>query len=225
MRSRGISRLAGGVFCVASLILSAEPSSAANCALYVRAETGVALYGAAGRWWDEAEGRYARGHMPVPGAIIVFKRTGHMPSGHVAIVTKAVSANEILVDHANWHHGTISRGISVIDTSPNHDWTEVAVMDQRSGKHGRDNPTFGFIYPRTGPQGIVETIDQSLPDPHVGDRDAWAGLVHLAVATEDLDGGAMGMTPRRSRKVRSAHRGHWASTAHASRGQSYPAAD
>ena len=185
MRSRGISCLVWGTFFFATLSVSTGPSLAANCALYVRAETGVALYGAAGRWWDEAEGRYARGQMPLPGAIVVFKRTGHMPSGHVAIVTNVVSANEILVDHANWHHGTVSRGMSVIDTSPNNDWTQVAVMDTRSGKHGRDNPTFGFIYPGTGPREIV---DRYVAD-HSGGRPQ-AGLVRLAVAIEYLDGDA-----------------------------------
>jgi surface antigen len=184
MRSRGISCLFWGICFFASLILSTRPSPAANCALYARAETGVALYGAAGRWWDEAEGRYARGHIPAPGAIVVFKRTGHMPSGHVAIVAKVVSADEILVDHANWRHGTVSRGMSVIDTSPNHDWTQVAVMDPGSGKHGRDNPTFGFIYPEAGPREIVD---------YVADQQralSRAGLVRLAVAVEYLNGDA-----------------------------------
>jgi surface antigen len=184
MRSRGISCLFWGVCFSASLFLSTRPSLAANCALYVRAETGVALYGAAGRWWDEAEGRYARGHIPAPGAIVVFKRTGHMPSGHVAIVTKVVSADEILVDHANWHHGTVSRGMSVIDTSPNHDWTQVAVMDPGSGKHGRDNPTFGFIYLETGPREIVDYVADQRRTP------SRAGLVPLAVAIEYLNGDA-----------------------------------
>lgn len=52
MRSRGISGLVWGVFFVASLTATINPSAAANCALYVRAETGVALYGAAAGWWD-----------------------------------------------------------------------------------------------------------------------------------------------------------------------------
>src|SRR3954447_16893646 len=108
MRSRGIFRLFWGIFVVASLGMTAEPASAGNCELYVRAETGVALYGAAGGWWSQAEGRYARGHLPAGGAILVFKRTGHMPSGHVALVTEVVSAREILVDHANWRHGRVS---------------------------------------------------------------------------------------------------------------------
>jgi hypothetical protein len=191
MRSRGISRLVEGVFFIAGLVLWTVPSVAANCALYVRAETGVALYGAAGRWWDEAEGRYARGQIPAPGAIIVFKRTGHMPSGHVAIVTKVVTTGEILVDHANWRHGSVSRSMSVIDTSPNHDWTRVAVMELNSGKHGRDNPTFGFIYPQMNARDIVERREAlSLP----------AGLVDIAVASEYADRNAAGG----SREARSA---------------------
>jgi len=184
MRSRRISCLVWGTCFFAGILASSGPSSAANCALYARAETGVDLYGAAGRWWDEAEGRYARGHTPASGAIVVFKRTGHMPSGHVAIVTKVVSANEILVDHANWNHGTVSRGSSVIDTSPNHDWTQVAVMDVRSGKHGRDNPTFGFIYLETGPREIVDYVADQ------GRAPSRAGLVRLAVAIEYLNGDA-----------------------------------
>jgi hypothetical protein len=47
----------------------------------------------------------------------------------------------------------------VSDTSTNHNWTQVAIMDLRSGKYGRDNPVFGFIYPGSSPRGIVETHD------------------------------------------------------------------
>ena len=184
MRSRGISCLVWGAFFLNSLIVKTEPSAAANCALFVRDKTGIAMYGAAGTWWGEARGRYARGHLPAPGAILVFKRSGHMPSGHVAIVTRVVSANEILVDHANWPHGTVGRGVSVSDTSTNHDWTQVAVMDPGSGKHGRDNPTFGFIYPEAGPREIVDYVADQERAP------SRAGLVRLAVAVEYLNGDA-----------------------------------
>jgi hypothetical protein len=225
MRPRGISGLIWGAFFVASLIVSTKPSIAANCALYVRAETGVALYGAAGGWWDQAEGRYQRGHLPAPGAILVFKRTGYMRSGHVALVTKIVGAHEILVDHANWYHGTVSRGVSVIDTSPNHDWSTVAVMELRSGKYGRDNPAFGFVYPGTTPREIV--------DPYVADSGSAAaslsraGLVHFAIAAEYLDDGVTSSTvPRRShRKGHWAHRGHAAAIAHTRGGREQPSAD
>jgi hypothetical protein len=136
---------------IAALMAPARLSLAANCALYARAETGVALYGAAGGWWDEAAGLYERGHVPAVGAILVFKRTRHIPSGHVAVVAGVVSAHEILVDQANWYRGTVTRSMSVIDTSADHDWTTVAVIDLPSGKYGRDNPTYGFVYPRSGP--------------------------------------------------------------------------
>jgi hypothetical protein len=186
--SRGISCLVWGVFFFASLFASTKPSLSANCALYVRGETGVALYGAAGGWWDQAAGRYQRGQAPAVGAILVFKRTGHMRSGHVALVTKVVSAHEILVDHANWYHGTVTHGMPVVDTSPNHDWTSVAVLELRSGKYGRDNPSFGFVYPSTEP------------------RDALAqdGLVRFAVPTEHLDGSGPAPGERR-RYLRRVH--------------------
>jgi surface antigen len=165
-----------GTFVVAALITPALPSAAANCALYARAETGVALYGSAGGWWDQADGRYQRGHVPVVGAILVFKRTRHIPSGHVAVVAQVVSAREILVDQANWPRGRVSHSMSVIDTSVDHDWTSVAVIDLSSGKYGRDNPTYGFVYPRSGPH---ETVEASAGDG------VWRGLVHLAAVTED----------------------------------------
>jgi len=168
MRSRGISCLVWGMCLIAILLVSTKPSSAGNCVLYVRGETGIELYGAAGGWWNQAEGRYARGHKPRVGAILVFKKTGQMPSGHVALVTKVIGAHEIQVDHANWYHGRVSRGVPVIDTSRNQDWSSVAVMELHAGKFGRDNPSFGFIYPAT-----------ASPEP--------ADLIHFAVAAEDLD--------------------------------------
>src|ERR1700758_4100594 len=90
--------LVWGAFFLSGLIMPSKPSRAANCALYARAETGVALYGAAGGWWDEADGRYERGHAPAQGAILVFKRSRQIPSGHVAVVAQIISAHEILVD-------------------------------------------------------------------------------------------------------------------------------
>jgi CHAP domain len=172
MRSGAISRVLWGAFLTIILALPNKPSAAANCALYVRAETGVTLYGAAGGWWRQAEGLYGRGHLPAVGAILVFSPTRHMRSGHVALVAKIVSEREILVDHANWYHGTVSRGMPVVDTSPANDWTSVAVLEVRSGKYGRDNPSFGFIYPApTAPQPefiqAAATTDYADPDTPV----------------------------------------------------------
>src|SRR6516162_11487246 len=169
MRSMVAQSLVWGACFVAGLLAPAKPSRAANCALYARAETGVALYGSAGGWWDEAAGRYERGQVPALGAILVFKRTRQIASGHVAVVARIISAREILVDHANWYHGTVTRGMSVIDTSPAHDWTNVAVINPPSGTHGRDYPTYGFVYPGAGPREIAETHSRERLDSYIAD--------------------------------------------------------
>src|SRR6516162_9920195 len=165
MRAMLTHSLVWGAFFVSGLIVSTKPSVAANCVLYARAETGVALFGDAGGWWDQANGRYQRGHAPAVGAILVailvFKRTQRIPSGHVAVVAKVISANEILVDHANWPRGRVNRGVSVIDTSSDHDWTSVAVIDLPPGAYGRDYPTYGFVYRGASPRGVGEARDNS----------------------------------------------------------------
>jgi len=173
MRSMLTQSLVWGAFFVSGLIVSTKPSVAANCVLYARAETGVALFGDAGGWWDQANGRYQRGHAPAVGAILVailvFKRTQRIPSGHVAVVAKVISANEILVDHANWPRGRVNRGVSVIDTSSDHDWTSVAVIDLPSGAFGRDYPTYGFVYPGASTREVVEARDNSQHNAYVVD--------------------------------------------------------
>jgi len=184
MRSIVGQSLVWGACFVAGLMASAKPMRAANCALFARAETGVALYGAAGGWWDESQGRYERGQLPVVGAILVFKRTRQIPSGHVAVVARIVGAHEILVDQANWYHGTVSRGMSVIDTSRDHDWTTVAVINPPSGTHGSDYPAYGFVYPGPGLRGIVETRAAGVRDHDLADESSRAGLLQFAVATE-----------------------------------------
>jgi CHAP domain-containing protein len=185
MRSLMAHRLLWGACLAAGVVASAKSSAAANCALYAREVTGVALFGAAGGWWAEAHGRYERGQVPAVGSILVFKRTQRIPSGHVAVVARIVSADEILVDHANWYHGTVSRGMSVIDTSPAHDWTNVAVLHTPSGTHGADYPTYGFVHPRPAQQEIIEAHDRSGFAPYLADGNARPALFQLAVATEE----------------------------------------
>jgi surface antigen len=213
MRSMVAQSLAWGACFVAGLMAPIKSSRAANCALYARAETGVALYGAAGGWWDEAAGRYERGQMPAVGAILVFKRTRQIPSGHVAVVARIISAHEILVDHANWYHGTVSRGMSVIDTSPDHDWTSVAVINPPSGTHGRDYPAYGFVYPSRGPREIVEIRDRGGLDSDVVDESLRPTLLHFAVATENWHA-ATTTSRNRQPKEASARSIHKASSIH-----------
>lgn len=218
MRSKIGWSLAWGVLIIAGLIGPSRKAHAANCALYARAETGVALYGAAGGWWDEAAGRYQRGHVPEVGAILVFKRSHFMPSGHVAVVAQVVSAREILVDHANWYRGRVSRGMSVVDTSPDNDWSSVSVLDLASGKHGRDNPASGFVYPQTGPHEIGVAgggygISYAAYSRPAGDWRTAPSLVNFAVLTDGERSG--GGRHRGAAHVKSAHRHQHTHTARA----------
>jgi hypothetical protein len=190
MKSRLGRTLVLGVLVAVSFIAPGHWAFAGNCALYARAETGVALFGAAGGWWDEAAGLYQRGHVPEVGSILVFRRTGIIPSGHVAIVSKVVGPGEVLVDQSNWYHGMVTHDTPVIDTSSDHDWTSVAVMNIGSGEFGRDSPTYGFVYPETGSQGIVVVRAANGFDPYLASRAGYepganSDLFHFTVADDN----------------------------------------
>jgi len=98
-----------------------------TCVPYVQEVTGIRLTGDADLWWREAAGRYPRTHRPEPGAVLVFRPTGGMPLGHVAVVTAVLSRREILVEHANWVPGRITRDQPVVDVSEGNDWSRVRV--------------------------------------------------------------------------------------------------
>src|SRR5205823_5980384 len=153
------------------------------------------------------------------GSILVFKHTRRIPSGHVAVVARIVNSGEILVDHANWYRGTVSRGMSVVDTSPAHDWTSVAVLHSPSGTHGADYPTYGFVYPRPAQREIIEAYDRSgFGDrSEFGDRSGFGYVANgsvspaplqLALATEEiqLDPGRAVKTPRKYHRKEAASR-------------------
>jgi len=119
-----------------------------SCVPYARQVSAVNLKGDAWRWWDAATGVYAKGHVPKPGSVLVFKRTGDMRRGHVAVVRQVVNSRKIIVDHANWSRkGGIDRGVAIIDVSAHNDWSKTRVWfmpihDFGDGSH----PTYGFIY-------------------------------------------------------------------------------
>lgn len=126
----------------------AGEATSLECAPYARAVTGIALFGDAADWWDQAAGRYDRSLTPVPGGVLVFRRSDRLPSGHVAVVRSQVSAREILVDQANWVHRRITGGEAVIDVSEANDWSAVRVWWQPVSAMGASTyPTYGFISP------------------------------------------------------------------------------
>jgi len=124
-----------------------------SCVPFARQVSGIDLKGNAATWWDEAEGVYARGNAPESGSVLNFRANSSMHLGHVAVVSNVISRREIEIDHANWWgpgatKGGISRNISVIDVSPNNDWTAVRVGLGHTGEYGSIYPTYGFIYDR-----------------------------------------------------------------------------
>ena len=122
-----------------------------QCVTFARAASGIELRGNAADWWYAASGVYARGEQPEAGSVLNFRGTGRMRLGHVAVVTNVVGARQIEIDHANWPGGTkgnVSRGVPVIDVSPDNDWSEVRVGLGTTGGFGSTYPTYGFIYDR-----------------------------------------------------------------------------
>jgi surface antigen len=158
------------LLCCPAIARTSHDVHGGNCVAYAREVTGVHLDGNAATWWPHAEGRYERGHKPQIGAILVFKPYGRMHVGHVAVVSRIVNSHEVLVDQANWVRGRVTKAISVIDTSPTNDWTSVKV--EYAGTHGRDNPTYGFIYPHGPSANFSEALAAAEPDkPHTSHAD------------------------------------------------------
>jgi surface antigen len=123
-----------------------------SCVPYARARSGIQLRGDAWQWWDQAAGRYPRSPAPRPGSVLVLARTGRMPQGHVAVVSRIVSSREIRVDHANWASGAAKGRVAtdqpVRDVSPRNDWSEVRVWYPRIQDFGGTVfPAHGFILP------------------------------------------------------------------------------
>jgi len=120
----------------------------AECAPFARALTGVRLSGEAADWWWEADGRYAREHFPEQGSLLVLRRTGRLPDGHVAVVSRVLSLRWILVTQANWVHHRVTEDQPVMDVSPDNDWSMVRVWWPPVGAMGvTDYPAYGFILP------------------------------------------------------------------------------
>jgi len=123
-------------------------SVAVECAPFARALSGVRLWGEAADWWWQADGRYARGETPAVGSVLVFRRSGRLPSGHVAVVSQVMGARQVLVTQANWVHHRVSEDQPVIDVSPSNDWSMVRVWWPPSGQMGvSDYPAYGFVRP------------------------------------------------------------------------------
>ena len=122
--------------------------AAVECAPFARALTGMSLSGAGADWWPQAAGRYTRTHQPEVGSVLVLRRSGRLPYGHVAVVSQVMSRRQIMVTQANWVHHRVTEDQPVIDVSDAGDWSAVRVWWPPSGQMGAgDYAAFGFIRP------------------------------------------------------------------------------
>jgi len=127
-----------------------------TCAPFARAVVGVALSGDAADWWGESDGLYRRSDGPAVGAVLVFRRTARLPSGHVAVVSRVLGVRRILVIQANWVRGELDADQLVVDVSERNDWRDVRVWYPPTGQLGAHvYPTYGFILP---PQRLTHDV-------------------------------------------------------------------
>lgn len=137
-------------FALAAVALFAQPAMAQplQCAPYAREHSAIDIHGNAATWWGQAEGSYARGQTPRTGSVLVFKATGAMPVGHVAVVSKIVDDRHVVLNHANWSRpGMVETSAMAEDVSANGDWSSVRVWYAPTQSLGlRASPAFGFIY-------------------------------------------------------------------------------
>lgn len=124
-------------------------SAGLQCVPFARQASGVQIFGDANTWWAQAAGRYPRSNLPAFGSVFVLHGYNTTARGHVAVVTHIDSSRLIRVDQANWlNGGEISRGVPILDVSPNNDWTEVRVWHIPGGHWGgRVYRADGFIHP------------------------------------------------------------------------------
>lgn len=143
----------------AAALAGAAPAAAGSlldyvgqCVPFARAASGIEIYGDAWTWWDQADGKYPRGHIPRIGAVIAFAKQSRLPLGHVAVVSRIVEKRVLMLTHANWSRVNGARGhaeqdVTLYDVSPRNDWSEVKVWYRDSdGLGGSIYDVNGFIY-------------------------------------------------------------------------------
>lgn len=146
-----------GSLAAAAMISLAPISSAVadgywQCVPFARLMSGIQIFGDARTWWGQATGKYDTGFTPKAGAVLCFKPTGRMNLGHVAFVSQVLTDRVIQVTHANWSvmngaRGQIEKDVTVVDVSPEGDWSQVKVWYDPIRDLGTTvYPTHGFIY-------------------------------------------------------------------------------
>jgi surface antigen len=165
------------LFAVTLVAATAAPAermlgAGGECVPFARKMSGIAIYGDAWTWWEQAAGTYNRGASPRVGAVLAFKPHGAMNLGHVAVVSQLVAPGVIMVTHANWSRiggvrGQAERDVTVVDASGRGDWSVVRVWyDGEEGLGATRYPVYGFIYAQ--PAKHTPRIQQAaMPSPEL----------------------------------------------------------
>ena len=159
-----------------------------QCAQFARLFTGIQIFGNAATWWGQAMGRYARGFTPESGSVLVFRASGIMRDGHVAVVSHVLTDRIIQVTHANWsviggHRGQVEKDVTVVDVSPDGDWSQVKVWYDPSQNLGNTvYPTYGFIYQAANKAAAVASQIAQAATAHVAAARAAAAPISMASA-------------------------------------------
>lgn len=147
-----------------------------ECVPFARQMSGLPIHGDAWTWWNQASGVYQEGSSPKVGAVLVFRPHGVMRLGHVAVVSRIVSPRILMVTHANWSRvggvrGQIERDVTLVDVSPDNDWSAVRVWwRDNQGLGGSIYPVYGFIYGTPAASGVRiahPSPDLSGPSPDI----------------------------------------------------------
>jgi surface antigen len=195
-----------------------------SCVPFARENSGIEVTGNAVNWWANAAGVYERGSRAEVGSVLNFRSTGRMPLGHVAVVTKVINERVVQVDHANWAGpgsngpGRVSRGMVVVDVSPDGDWSAVRLDLGDSGAFGNTYPTYGFIYDRPDRGTLVAHATYTpVPDLAQNSRDMRVAAARQAISEPEEVAEApdddLAAAPRLSRRP-ALHRGRAAHAAH-----------
>lgn len=120
-----------------------------QCVPYVRARSGISVFGDAWTWWANTDGKYEHSSAPLLGSVLVLAGYDGPHRAHLAYVSRVVSSREIRVDHANWlNDGEVFTNDPVEDVSSDNDWSEVRVFNPRTGAWGANVYSVqGFIGP------------------------------------------------------------------------------
>jgi surface antigen len=166
-------RLAGAAVAASLIMFGANSAAQADpylqCVTFVRKITGIQIFGDAWTWWAKATGHYAKGTSPQSGAVLVFRPSGRMRRGHVAVVDQVLTDRIIQINHANWspidgRRGKVEQDVTVIDVSPANDWTQVKVWYDPLGDMGHTvYATYGFIYQPPDKAAVVADAGVAAP--------------------------------------------------------------